>query len=81
MEKVGYVDYSVTPWEAIKSNVYRREINYKFNQKLLRHGGRVTSSQQKTPLPDNKGWVIEELMVLQGIPLGDFFEVSISMIL
>ena len=75
MEKVGCVDYSINPWESVKTDMYQRQIHYKFDKNLSRHGGSVTSTQQKSSLPDNKGWVIEEVMTLQGIPLGDYFDV------
>jgi len=75
MEKVGSIDYSVTPWESVKPDIYQRQIRFKFDEKLSRYDGSVTSTQQKSALPDNKGWVIEEVMTLQGIPLGDYFDV------
>jgi len=40
-------------------------------------GGEVTGTQQKSPMPNKKGWVIEEVMELQGVLLGDFFTVCI----
>lgn len=71
MEKVGCVDYSITPWESVKADIYQRQVQYK----LMRYGGMVTTTQQKSSLPDDKGWVIEEVMTLQGIPLGDYYDV------
>lgn len=75
MEKVGCVDYSVTPWEAVKGDVYQRQIYYKFDKNLSRYGGEVTSTQQKAPLPNKNGWLVEEVMALQGVLLGDYFNV------
>ncbi|ONK69345.1 uncharacterized protein A4U43_C05F21890 [Asparagus officinalis] len=77
MEKVGCVDYSITPWELVKGDMYQRQVQYTFDKKLSRYGGTVTSTQQKSSLPDKKGWVIEEVMTLQGIPLGDYFDLHI----
>ncbi|KAJ6848027.1 C2 and GRAM domain-containing protein [Iris pallida] len=77
MEKCGSVDYSVTPWESIKRDVHQRQIHYKFNKAVSCYGGEVTSSQQKSPLVDAKGWVIEEVMTLQGVLLGDYFNLHI----
>lgn len=75
MEKVGCVDYSTTPWEPVKNDICQRQIKYSFDKNLSRYGGTVTSTQTKFPLPKNKkGWVIEEVMTLQGIPLGDSFD-------
>ncbi|XP_020090459.1 C2 and GRAM domain-containing protein At1g03370 isoform X2 [Ananas comosus] len=74
MEKVGCIDYSVTPWESVKSDVFQRQVHYKFNKHLSSSGGEVTTTQQRSPLPDNRnGWVIEEVMALQGVLLGDYF--------
>lgn len=76
MEKLGCVDYSLSPWETVRADVYQRQIHYKFDKNLSRYGGEVTSTQQKSPLPDKKGWLIEEVMALQGVLLGDYFNVS-----
>lgn len=79
MEKVGCVDYSVTPWESVKSDVFQRQVHYKFNKHLSSSGGEVTTTQQRSPLSDNRnGWVVEEVMALQGVLLGDYFNVRKS---
>ncbi|WOK94127.1 C2 and GRAM domain-containing protein [Canna indica] len=77
MEKVGCVEYSVTSWESVKADVYQRQIHYKFDKNLYRYGGEVTSTQQKSYLPDKKGWLIEEVMALQGVLLGDYFNLHL----
>ena len=77
MEKVGCQKYSATQWESDKSNEYQRQIHYKFSKKLSPVGGEVTGTQQKSPMPNKKGWIIEEVMELQGVLLGDFFTVCI----
>ncbi|CAL9188875.1 unnamed protein product [Musa hybrid cultivar] len=77
MEKVGCVDYSVTPWEAVKGDVYQRQIYFKFDKNLSRYGGEVTSTQQKAPLPNKNGWLVEEVMALQGVLLGDYFNLHL----
>lgn len=33
------------------------------------------STQQKSPLPDKNGWLVEEVMTLEGIPVGEYFNV------
>ena len=82
MEKVGCVDYSITPWEPVRSDACQRQINYKFDKNLSRYGGEATTTQQKSMLADRKGWLIEEVMSLQGVLLGDFFNVrNISTVL
>jgi hypothetical protein len=43
---------------------------------LARHEGEVMSTQQKSPLPDKNGWLVEEVMTLEGIPVGEYFNVS-----
>lgn len=76
MEKVGCVDFSATPWDSVSPDVHQRQINYKFDKNISRYGGEVTSTQQRSPLHDKDGWLIEEVMTLQGVLLGDYFTVS-----
>ncbi|TVU05405.1 hypothetical protein EJB05_48566 [Eragrostis curvula] len=78
MEKVGCLKYSATLWESDKPDEYQRQIHYKFSKKLSPVGGEVTGSQLKSPMPNKKGWVIEEVMELQGVLLGDFFTLHIK---
>ncbi|KAK6917894.1 VASt domain [Dillenia turbinata] len=73
MEKAGGLEYSNSPWELEKPDVYQRQIQYKFDKHISRYRGGVTSTQQRSPLPDGKGWIIEEVMTLDGVPLGDHF--------
>lgn len=73
MEKIGYVNYSVLPWESVRSDVHQRQVNYKFDKSISRHGGEVTITQQRSPLHDKNGWVISEVMTLQGVLLGDYY--------
>lgn len=77
MEKSGYLDYSNTPWESEKSDVYERQIQYRFDKCISCYRGEVTSTQQKFPLPDKNGWLFEEVMTLHGIPLGDNFNLHL----
>jgi len=78
MEKVGCQKYSATQWESDKPNECQRQIHYKFSKKLSPVGGEVTGTQQKSPMPNKKGWIIEEVMELQGVLLGDFFTIHIK---
>lgn len=75
MEKAGCLNYSYTPWESEKGDFYERQIYYRFDKHISRYRGEVTSSQQRSPLSDKNGWLIEEVMTLHGIPLGDYFNV------
>lgn len=77
MEKVGCVDYSVTPWESVKADIYQRQVQYKFAKDSSRYGATIASTQQKSSLPDDKGWVVEEVVAIQGTPLGDYFDLHI----
>ncbi|KAK9134086.1 hypothetical protein Scep_013614 [Stephania cephalantha] len=77
MEKVGCLDYSPTPWELVKPDVHQRQVSYKFDKHISRYRGEVTSTQQRSPLPDGNGWVVEEVMTLHGIPMGDYFTLHI----
>ncbi|ONM29888.1 C2 and GRAM domain-containing protein [Zea mays] len=53
-------------------------LEMKFSKKLSPVGGEVTGTQQKSLMPNKKGWVIEEVMELQGVLLGDFFTLHIK---
>lgn len=77
MEKVGCMDYSVTAWEPVRADIYQRQVHYKFDKKSTRHGGEAMSTQQKSPLPNKNGWLVEEVMTLEGIPLGECFNLHI----
>lgn len=75
MEKAGCLDYSYTPWESEKGDVFERQTCYKFDKRISRYGGESRCSQQKSPLSDRNGWTVEEVMTLEGVPLGDYFNV------
>lgn len=77
MEKVGCLNYSYTPWESEKGDVYERQIYYRFDKHISRYRGEVTSFQQRSPLSDKNGCLIEEVMTLHGVPLGDYFNLHL----
>ncbi|PON57652.1 C2- GRAM domain containing protein [Parasponia andersonii] len=77
MEKAGCQNYSYTPWESEKGDVYERQTYYRFDKRISRYRGETTSTQQKTPLSDRNGWIVEEVMTLHGVPLGDYFNLHI----
>ncbi|KAI4296073.1 hypothetical protein L6164_036062 [Bauhinia variegata] len=77
MEKSGYHNYSYTPWVSENNDIYERAIYYKFDKDISRYRGEVTSTQQRSPLPDGKGWLLEEVMNLHGVPLGDYFNLHL----
>ncbi|XP_048225606.1 C2 and GRAM domain-containing protein At1g03370 [Ricinus communis] len=77
MEKAGCLNYSYTPWELEKADVYERQIYYRFDQRVSRYRGEVTSTQQKYPISDRKGWIVQEVMTLHGVPLGDNFNLHL----
>ncbi|KAG6394175.1 hypothetical protein SASPL_144756 [Salvia splendens] len=76
MQRTGCLNYSHSPWESEKADVHQRQLYYKFDKRISRYGGEVTSTQQKSRLSNKPGWLIEEIMTLHGIPLGDYFTVS-----
>ncbi|CAN1260127.1 C2 and GRAM domain-containing protein At1g03370 [Linum perenne] len=78
MEKAGSLSYSYTPWESEKANVYQRQIYFRFDKSISRYRGEVTSTQQKYLVGDRKGWVVEEVMTLHGVPLGDYFNLHLK---
>ncbi|KAI3742762.1 hypothetical protein L1987_60457 [Smallanthus sonchifolius] len=73
MDRAHCVNYSTSPWEFEKPDVYQRQAYYKFDISVSRYGGEVTSSQQKSRLTDKNGWLVEEVTTLHGVPLGDYF--------
>lgn len=75
MEKAGCLKYTCTPWELEKGDVYERQIHYKFDKNISHYSGEVTSTQQRSTLSDNNGWLVEEVLTFHGIPLGDYFNV------
>lgn len=77
MEKAHCLSYSYTPWVSENNDIYERALYYKIEKITSRFKGEVTSTQQRTPLMDDKGWLLEEVMNLHGVPLGEYFNVSI----
>ncbi|XP_043688977.1 C2 and GRAM domain-containing protein At1g03370 [Telopea speciosissima] len=77
MEKVGCQKYSCTLWELDNDDVCQRQICYKLHKNVSGYKGEVTSTQQRSPLPDRNGWIIEEVMTLQGVPLADHFNLHL----
>ncbi|KAL0534460.1 hypothetical protein IC582_028751 [Cucumis melo] len=77
MEKAGCLNYSFTPWESEKENVYERQIYYVFDKRISHYRVEVTSTQQRHSLPNKNGWLVEEVLTLHGVPLGDYFNVHL----
>ncbi|KAK4744017.1 hypothetical protein SAY87_010329 [Trapa incisa] len=78
MERAGCVDYTISPWDSEKPEIYQRQINYRFDKRVSSYRGKATCTQQKYPLSDKSGCVIEEVMTLNGIPLGDYFNLHLK---
>ncbi|VFQ73000.1 unnamed protein product [Cuscuta campestris] len=78
MERIGCLNYSPGSWESEKPDVYQRHLYYKFDKCISHYGGEVTSTQQKLYLPERNGWIVEEVMTLHGVPLGDFFTLHLK---
>ncbi|KAI9126743.1 hypothetical protein K1719_002339 [Acacia pycnantha] len=77
MEKSGCINYSFTPWVSENNDVYERALYYKYDKSNARFKGEVTSTQQRTSLPDGKGWILEEVMNLHGVPLSEYFNLHL----
>lgn len=75
MEKSGCLNYVTTSWEPIKPGVFERKLSYRFNCHVSIFGGEVTCTQQKSPLPNDEGWIVNEVMLLHDVPLDDHFRV------
>ncbi|KAF5476729.1 hypothetical protein F2P56_003438 [Juglans regia] len=75
MEKSGCLNYATTTWELVKPDVFERHLSYKFNRHVSVFGGEVTCRQQKFPIANNEGWIVNEVMALHGVPFDDHFHV------
>ncbi|KAL5544117.1 hypothetical protein UlMin_007901 [Ulmus minor] len=75
MEKSGCLNYTTTAWEPYNSNVFERRVSYKFNRHVSVFGAEATCTQQKFPIGNGEGWILNEVMTLQGVPLSDHFRV------
>lgn len=76
MERAGCLNYTHSPWESEKPEVHQRQLYYKLERCIPLYRGEVTSTQQKFRLSVRNRWIIEEVMNLQGVPLGDNFSVG-----
>ncbi|KAL0356246.1 UNVERIFIED_CONTAM: C2 and GRAM domain-containing protein [Sesamum radiatum] len=76
MSKSGCLNYITTKWEPATSDVQERRVCYKFSRRISIFGGEVTCTQQKSPLPNDGGWVVTEIMTLHDVPFSDHFRVQ-----
>lgn len=76
LEKSGYLNYKATGWETVKPDLYERHLCFKFNRHVSIFGGEVTCTQQKSPIGNENGWILNEVMALHDIPFGDHFRVG-----
>ncbi|OIW13880.1 hypothetical protein TanjilG_31769 [Lupinus angustifolius] len=77
MEKSGCHNYSYTPWVSENSDISERAVYYIFEKHISQYRGEMTSTQQRSPLLNGKGWLLEEVMNLHGVPLGDYFNIHL----
>ena len=78
MEKSGCLNFATTSWEPFKDeNVLERCLSYKFNRHVSVFGGEATCTQQKSPLADDQGWILNEVMALHDVPFSDHFRVRV----
>lgn len=75
MEKSGCLNYTTTTWECGKPGIFERHISYRFNHHVSIFGGEVSCTQQKYAMENDRGWVVNEVMVLHNVPFGDHFRV------
>lgn len=73
MKRTGCINYETTAWELVKPDVLERRVSYRFNRHVSVF--EVISTQQKFPNPNTGGWVVNEVMVLNGVPFADHFRV------
>lgn len=81
MEKSGCLNYASTTWESKKPGIYERRVSYKYNHTVSVFGGGVTCSQQKSPAPNDEGWILNDIVALHDVPFGDHFRVSLLLLL
>lgn len=79
MQQTGCVNYGTTSWESLKPNVFERCVSYKFSRQVSVFGGEVTCTQQKVPIENTEGWIVNEVMALHGVPFSDHFRVSVKL--
>ncbi|CAK9137549.1 unnamed protein product [Ilex paraguariensis] len=76
MGKSGCLNYVTTTWEPGTPDAFERHLSYKFNRRVSIFGGEVTSTQQKAPIPNDGGWIVNETMTLHNVPFGNHFRVQ-----
>ncbi|XP_055828101.1 C2 and GRAM domain-containing protein At5g50170 [Solanum dulcamara] len=76
MSKSGCLNYVTTSWKTVALDVSERQVCYIFNRFISVFGGEVTSKQQKSPIANGAGWIINEIMALHDVPFGDHFRVQ-----
>ncbi|KAJ4814472.1 C2 and GRAM domain-containing protein [Rhynchospora pubera] len=78
MSKVGCLDYSVSQWEAVRPNAFKRQVSYKYNRYMSIFGSEVIGTQLKSPSLVGNGWTINDVMSLHNVPFGDHFKVHLK---
>lgn len=81
MEKSGCLNYATTSWDPLNSGVFKRHMSYRFSRHVSIFGGEVTCTQQKSPLANDEGWIINEIMSLHDVPFDDHFRVCRNQLL
>lgn len=76
MRRTGSINYATTNWESVKSDGFERRVSYKFNHQVSVFGGDVTCTQQKVPIENTEGWIVNEVMALHGVPFADHFRIQ-----
>ncbi|KAG2298910.1 hypothetical protein Bca4012_010467 [Brassica carinata] len=77
MEKSGCLNYASTTWESKNPGIYERRVSYNYNHTVSVFGGGVTCSQQKSPAPNDEGWILNDIVALHDVPFGDHFHVHL----
>ncbi|KAK1565537.1 hypothetical protein Q3G72_029097 [Acer saccharum] len=73
MEKSGCLNYATSLWEPVRPGVFERRLSYRFSRLVSIFGGEVTCTQEKSPLANGEGWIVNEVMTLHDVPFGDHF--------
>ncbi|KAK4842805.1 hypothetical protein QYF36_000316 [Acer negundo] len=75
MEKSGCLNYATSLWEPVRPGVFERCLSYRFSCLVSIFGGEVTCTQEKSPLANGEGWIVNEVMTLHDVPFGDHFRI------
>ncbi|EFJ15178.1 hypothetical protein SELMODRAFT_118690 [Selaginella moellendorffii] len=76
MEKLGCMNYTVSPWEN-EGPGQRRQVNYRLNRQMCQFGSIVSGVQQKVVSSNHLTASVDEILTLHDVPFGDNFQIHV----